>query len=270
MLTALLLQARCHRPADHAAAGQPARACSSPLSPSSTARPRACRSVSPPGCSPTSARAHPAGRARAAWWRVGLVCGGPPDRAVGARATRSRAGVAAARRQPSPARCSLLTRAPARRAARRRRCATLCPPRSATRCWRWRVVAARARRAAHRGAARRRARRTTDRAGIGRPRMTRRVHRRGDVEPPAQRSSSRSWPRWRSRWSAGSTTCRCSTRTSRCRPPAACTTARIVVPAPRGEIVDAPGRLLVGNTSTQVITVNRESCRRCPTTAPRC
>ncbi|MDQ2750905.1 MAG: penicillin-binding transpeptidase domain-containing protein [Actinomycetota bacterium] len=38
----------------------------------------------------------------------------------------------------------------------------------------------------------------------------------------------------------------------------------IVIPAPRGQIVDARGRVLVGNTSTQVLTVNRETLQALP------
>jgi len=38
----------------------------------------------------------------------------------------------------------------------------------------------------------------------------------------------------------------------------------IVVPAPRGQIVDARGRVLVDNTSTQVLTVNRETLLALP------
>ena len=38
----------------------------------------------------------------------------------------------------------------------------------------------------------------------------------------------------------------------------------IVVPAPRGQIVDARGRVLVGNTSTQVLTVDRETLQALP------
>jgi penicillin-binding protein 2 len=38
----------------------------------------------------------------------------------------------------------------------------------------------------------------------------------------------------------------------------------IVVPAPRGQIVDSRGRVLVGNTSVQVLTVNREKLQILP------
>jgi penicillin-binding protein 2 len=38
----------------------------------------------------------------------------------------------------------------------------------------------------------------------------------------------------------------------------------IIVPAPRGRIVDARGRVLVGNTSTQVVTVDRETLQALP------
>ena len=44
----------------------------------------------------------------------------------------------------------------------------------------------------------------------------------------------------------------------------------IVVPAPRGLIVDARGRPLVANTSTQVITVDRDVLRSAPTTGAPC
>ena len=51
----------------------------------------------------------------------------------------------------------------------------------------------------------------------------------------------------------------CSTRTSRCRPRDNLHSGTIVIPAPRGQIVDATGRPLVDNTSDQVITVDRQT-----------
>ncbi len=40
--------------------------------------------------------------------------------------------------------------------------------------------------------------------------------------------------------------------------------AGIVVPAPRGEIVDARGRVLVGNTSAQILTIDRQTLEALP------
>ena len=43
---------------------------------------------------------------------------------------------------------------------------------------------------------------------------------------------------------------------------------RIVMPAPRGAIVDARGRPLVGNTGDHVVTVDRDALARNTTTVP--
>ena len=47
--------------------------------------------------------------------------------------------------------------------------------------------------------------------------------------------------------------------TSPCRRPARCRSGIIVVPAPRGLVLDAKGRVLIGNRSTHVVTVDRQS-----------